>query len=139
MHLFTYAGRLEAVAADDYVVTFDDIPEALTGGSSAAKAWANAPEALSVAIEGYLKAGRALPGRRPAGEGERDVPVELAVAARVLLIEAMAEQKLSGRELGRRMDRNEAVIRRILSGRGASLDLTLDALRAAGVHPGLAA
>lgn len=139
MHPFTYAARIEACAPDDYVVTFDDIPEALTGGASEDEAWTRASEALSVAIEGYLEAGRPLPARRAAAESERDVPVEPAVAARVMLVEAMAEQKLSGRELGRRMDRNEAVIRRILSGKGASLDLTLKALRAVGVRPALAA
>ena len=53
-----------------------------------------------------------------------------ALAARALLADAMKSQHLTKVGLAQRMGKDEKVIRRIIAGKGASLELTLPALRA---------
>lgn len=137
METLTYAARIEEPEPGEFLVTFEDVPEAITGGSSYDEALELAPDCLATAIEGYLKDRLPLPHARPAGEGEVDVPVPPTLAARAILLAAMEEQGLSGRALGQRMDRDEKTVRRILTGRNASFELTLQALQAVGVRPAL--
>jgi antitoxin HicB len=138
MRAFVYPATVEEAYPGDFVVRFADIPEAITGGATRDEALANAPEALEVAIEHYLELGRALPEPRSAGLGEIGVPLDPAVAARLLLAAEMAAQGLTKVGLGLRIGRDEKAVRRMLSGRGASLEITLEALRAIGVRPALA-
>lgn len=51
----------------------------------------------------------------------------------------MHDQGLSKVGLATRLGRDEKTVRRILAGQNVSLDLILDALRAVGVRPALAA
>lgn len=139
MPTLSYPARIQEPEPGAFVVAFADIPEAITGGATYDEALAEAPDALAVALQGYLSRGRRAPAPRPAGPGEVDVVLEPAVAARVLLQRAMAEQALSNVALAARMNRQETAVRRILAGKGASLELTLEALKAVGVRPGLAA
>lgn len=60
------------------------------------------------------------------------VPLNPAVAARVLLTQAMAEQGLTKVALAARLHVDEKAVRVIL------LNRTLDALRAVGIRPALA-
>jgi antitoxin HicB len=128
-----------------FLVRFFDIPEALTDGATQAEALANAGDALSAALEGYLEAGRPfpvateiLPDTAAPGFIHHDVAVEPAIAARAILTREMKAQGLSKIGLARRMRKDEKIVRRILTGKGASLDLTIQALRAIGVRPALA-
>src|ERR1035441_10679398 len=92
--LFRYPVTIEAHAADDFVATFQDIPEAITGGATRDEALGNAADALAVAIEGYLKLGRTVP-RPTQGTLHDQVALDPRVAARVLLAAAMARQGLT--------------------------------------------
>jgi hypothetical protein len=96
-----------------------------------------AEDALVTAIDHYLKLGRPvpLPG---ALEVLPRVSLNPAVAARVLLTLAMAEQGLTKVALAARLHVDEKAVRVILSGRKVSLNRTLDALRAVGIRPALA-
>src|SRR5579872_2747358 len=100
MRAFVYRAVVEEPYAGDFVVRFIDVPEAITGGATREEALSNAPEALEVAIEHYLALGRPLPEPRVAGDGEVDVPLAPAVAARLLLTDAMAAQGLTKVGLG---------------------------------------
>lgn len=135
----TYPATITQAAEGDYVVRFADVPEALTGDGAYEAAAALAGDALSEALAGYLAAGEPLPPTRPAGRGEIDVPVDPALAARAMLIAAMAAQKISNVALAQRLGKDEKVVRRIVAGQSASFALTLEALRAVGVRPALAA
>jgi antitoxin HicB len=139
MQTWTYPAKVVEFEPGDFVVTFPDVPGATTGAPTQEEALALAADALEEAILGYLAHDRVVPNPRPARKGEFSVPLDPATAARVILTRAMAEQRLSNVALAARMDRNEKVIRRVLSGKGASLDLILKALSAVGVHPTLAA
>jgi antitoxin HicB len=138
MRAFIYPAVIEEPYPGDFVVRFPDVPEAITGGDTREGALGNAPDALTAALEHYLDRGQAIPAPRPARRGEVAVPLDPSVAARVILVEAMASQGLTKVALAGRMQKDEKVVRRILAGKGASLELTFAALRAAGVEPVLA-
>lgn len=134
-----FPARISEVEPGDFLVTFADLPEAITGGADRAEAEIQAADALAVAIEGYLLAGRTVPQPRAPRAGEVAVALDPRLAARLLLVTEMAHQGLSKVGLAERLGRDEKTVRRILSGKGATLDLTLSALRALGVRPVLAA
>jgi antitoxin HicB len=146
MRALTYDAYIHEAAPGDWLVRFYDIPEAITQGGSLEEAIASASDGLEAALEGYLELGRAFPARadvrpdeaRP-GYSVVEVAVPPALAARALLAEAMKSQHLTKVGLAQRMGRDEKVVRRIISGKGASLDLTLEALRAVGIRAALAA
>ncbi len=139
MQSFIYAATIGEPYPNDFVLQFVDIPEAITGGATVEEALIEASDALAVAVDFFIREGRSVPDPRPLTEGEYGVALEPAIAARLLLSRAMAEQKLSKVALATRMKRDEKVVRRILSGKGASLDLILEALAAVGVRPALVA
>jgi antitoxin HicB len=134
----TYPARVEEAGPGDFVVTFPDIPEAITGAGSYAEAVDTAADALAAAVEGYVLKARAAPARRDAGVGEVAVPLAPALAARVLLTERMAADKLTKSAVARLIGKDEKVVRRILEGSNVSLDQILDALAKLGVRPALA-
>lgn len=131
-----YPALIEHAAPGEFCVTFRDIPEAVTGGATFAESFSLAIDALSVAVEGLLLGGRAIPRATPAQSGEVMVPLDPAIAARVLLDSEMTRLSLSGRALAERMGKDEKNIRRILSGE-ARIDQTLAALNELGVRPAL--
>ena len=139
MQAYVYPAHVAEIAPGDFEVRFRDVPEAITGGGDAAAALAEAPDALAAAVEGYLELARPVPAPSALQRGELGVPLSPPLAARVLLTQAMQAQGLSKVALAQRWGRDEKVVRRVLSGRGASLELTLAALGALGVRPALAA
>ncbi len=89
--------------AGGYVVTFRDIPEAITQGDDDAEAMAMAEEVLISAIEFYLEDKRQVPPPTKAKRGERFVHLPVGVAAKVLLLNEMLAQGIGTTELARRM------------------------------------
>ncbi|MDR3513758.1 MAG: type II toxin-antitoxin system HicB family antitoxin [Caulobacteraceae bacterium] len=136
MQTMSYPVAISEEAPGDFVATFQDIPEAITGGATREEALANAADALATAVEGYLLEGREVPPPTPNSDRPY-VALDPAVAARVLLAATMAEQHLSKVALAARLGQDEKSVRRMLTGKGASLDRTLAALRALGVRPAL--
>lgn len=137
MQTYAYPAHVDEAAPGDVVLRFRDVPEALSGGDTLEEAFAQAPDCLAVVLEGYLARDRDLPVPTAALPGERVIALDPAVAARALLMRALREQGLSKVGLAERLGRDEKAARRVLSGKGASLDLILQALRAVGVRPAL--
>ena len=69
----TYPARIEEVEPGEFLVTFRDVPEALTSADSFEAAAELARGALSAAIEGYIHAGRSAPQPRPADPNEIEI------------------------------------------------------------------
>lgn len=94
-----------------HLVTFDDVPEAITGGADRAEALANGAEALGLALRGYLATGRRLPA--PEAKG---VPVAVRAedAIKLALVEAFRDSGISKTELAARLGKAETEARRIL-------------------------
>jgi len=101
---------------DGVLVTFPDVPEAVTGGSSEEEALTNAIDALEVALLTYAADGRDLPSPTSSRLGEklRAVPVSAATTAKLAFISAFRESGLTRVELARRLGKAEGEVRRML-------------------------
>lgn len=110
--MFNFLAVLEADPDGGVLVTFPDVPEAITHGETRAEALANASEALGLALRGYLLDGRPLPAAK-AGNG---VPVAVGTsdALKLAVIVAFQEAGISKTELARRLGKAETEARRIL-------------------------
>ncbi len=137
MQTYMYPAAVAEFAPGDFVVSFRDISQIVTGGATFDEAVAQAPDALAVTVEHYLAKGLPVPKPSARKAGEVYVPLEPAIAARVALAEAMASQGVSKVALAARMGKDEKVVRRILTGKNASFAMTMGALRAVGVNPSL--
>ena len=81
----SYVALIRRESASEFLVTFPDVPEALTSGVTLEEARAAAPDALWTALVGYVEAGLPLPARSEfhradarAGVEWLDVPVDLS-------------------------------------------------------------
>ncbi|HEX8665221.1 MAG TPA: type II toxin-antitoxin system HicB family antitoxin [Beijerinckiaceae bacterium] len=131
MKLYVYDARIEPGDEGARVVTFPDVPEAITEGDDRADALRMAADALGVALLTYARQGRALPGRRARGRGLVPVAVEPDVAAKLAVTEAFAEAGITKAELAARLGKDEREVRRILDPRHATKLPTLQAALAA--------
>ncbi|QWA09809.1 type II toxin-antitoxin system HicB family antitoxin [Sodalis ligni] len=84
-----------------FVVSFPDIPEALTQGDSREEALAMALDALVTAFDFYFEDNRPVPAPSAITGDYVDVP--LSVASKVMLLNAFIESGLSQVELAARM------------------------------------
>lgn len=148
-----YTAFIQQDGPTDFIVTFPEVPEAITQGDSLAGARSAAYDALNTALDLiYLNDGRDFPTAAVSSAAyawpPRDIPpnvttwltaVEPKLAARERLRREMRTLGMSNVGLAKAMGKDEKAVRLILSGRGASLDRTLEALRAVGVRPALAA
>ncbi|HEY0330731.1 MAG TPA: type II toxin-antitoxin system HicB family antitoxin [Rhodopseudomonas sp.] len=134
MDSFAYAAEFEpGDARGVIVVSFPDVPEAITQGNGMADAHLQAEEALGLALLSYPA--RHLPLPKPRAKGKRLSIVAVApdVAAKLAVIEAFVNAGISKSELARRMQKDEKEIRRILDPKHATkLPALVDALRALG-------
>ena len=98
-----------------WLVTFPDVPEALTDGADHSEALSEAANALAAALAGYVHEGRTIPAPSQPGTGQAPVCVPPLVAAKLALYQAMREQHVSNTELARRLGVTEAVVRRLVN------------------------
>ena len=99
------------------LVTFPDVPEAITGGATDEEAFANAQEALELALLTYADDGRDMPATsRPAIGAGRSVrvPIAAAVAAKIAFIVAFRESGMTRVALARKLGKAETEVRRML-------------------------
>lgn len=105
--------------ADDgdggFIVTFPDVPEALTGARDLADALVLAEDALVCALAEYGAARRDIPPPSAALRGQRLVPVPPVAAAKLALYQAMRAQGITKVELARRLEVSEAAVRKLTS------------------------
>jgi antitoxin HicB len=115
------------------VVTFPDIPEAITQGRGVADARAMAEEALGLVLLAYLERGKPLPRPRAKGRGLVEITVAPEVAAKLAVLEAFKAAGISKSALARRIGKDEKEVRRILDARHPTkLPALTAALRALG-------
>lgn len=89
---------------DQFMVSFPDIPEALTGAATREEAIAMAADALTTAMDFYFEDRRAVPP--PSAPKRAQVMVDLppSVGAKVLLLNEMIAQGTRPAELARLMN-----------------------------------
>lgn len=133
MRYFVYDALFEPGDEHGIVVSFPDVPEAITEGNDEADARAMAEEALGLALLSYPRRGLALPKRSSRTKGLVQIAVAPDVAAKLAVIEAFREAGITKTELARQLDKDEREIRRILDPRRATkLPALIAALRALG-------
>ncbi|HZO46782.1 MAG TPA: type II toxin-antitoxin system HicB family antitoxin [Xanthobacteraceae bacterium] len=100
-----------------FVVTFPDVPEAITDGKGMMAAIRNAQEALGMALLSYIERDLPLPKPRARKAGMVEVPVDPSVGVKLALLDAVRERKLSKAAFARLIGKDEKEARRILDPR----------------------
>jgi antitoxin HicB len=109
-----------------FLVTFPDLPEAITSGCDRAEALANAIDCLEVALAGRINDREDITPPAPA-EGRPTVAPGQLIAAKAALWLAMRAQHVHAAELARRMGVERPAINRLLDPRHASKPDQFDA------------
>jgi antitoxin HicB len=121
VHELVYPVILTPDEADGgFVVTFPDLPEAITQAEDAAGALHEAADALEEAIAGRIRRGDPIPRPSTTAGSGLYVPVPALTAAKAALCLALRESGLSKSELAARLGCDEKEVRRLLDPRHPS-------------------
>jgi antitoxin HicB len=119
--------------AGGFVVTFPDIPEAITQGESFEEALKMAQDALETALEFYFDDKRAVPKPSKPAAGQPSVELPASLSAKVLLLNEMVRQDVRPAELARRLNATPQEVNRLTNLRHTTrIDGIDSALRALG-------
>ena len=128
-----YPARLKKQEEGGFVVTFPDIPEAITQGEDVEDALTHAADALESALDFYFEDRRRVPLPSKPKRGQHLVELPPSVAAKVLLLNEMLRQKVRPAELARRLGTTPQEVNRLTNLRHATkIDRVDTALRALG-------
>lgn len=114
MRTFVYSARFEPGEKHGIVISFPDVPEAITQGDDKADAHAQAEEALGLALLTYPARGLPLPRSKARGAGLVPVAVGPEVAAKLAVMDAVRAAGITKSEFARRIGKDEKEARRIL-------------------------
>ena len=95
------------------LVSFPDIPEALTEGATEVEALAEAQDCVIAALGGYVESRHAIPAPSPV-RGRATVTLPVLVAAKIALYGAMHKQGVSNTALSERLGLSEGAVRRLI-------------------------
>lgn len=110
-----FPARFEPAEEGGYVVTFRDIPEAMTQGEDDQDAMVMAEDVLISAMDFYFDDRRPVPAPSKLQPGEKYVELPASVSAKVILLNEMLKQKVTNTELARRLDTTPQEVNRIAS------------------------
>jgi antitoxin HicB len=128
-----YPVRLKAAEEGGYIVTFPDIPEAITQGEDIEDALRHGADALESALDFYFEDRRPVPPPSKAKRGQRLIELSPSVAAKVILLNEMLRQKVRPAELARRLGTTPQEVNRLTNLRHTTrIDRVDEALRALG-------
>lgn len=128
MSMFDFPVKLRAQAEGGFVVTFPDIPEAITQGEDESEALLCAVDALETALSFYVDERLPLPLPSRPKRGQRTVRPSALECAKLGVYHAMTEQGVRKAELARRLGWHMPQVDRLFDLKHAS---RLDQLEAA--------
>lgn len=111
---YAYPVNLEPEEGGGFVVSFPDVPEALTEGDTREEALAQAADALAVSMGGYVEDRRPIPEPSAAGAGQDMVALPMLTAAKLALYTAMRDQGVTNVALAERLGVSETIVRRLV-------------------------
>jgi len=111
---YAFAALFEDDPDGGVLVTFPDVPEAITHGEDRAEARRNGSEALGLALRGYLADGLSLPRPKAKGKNLVAIPVDADDALKIAVIEAYRSAGISKAEFARRLSKGATEVQRIL-------------------------
>lgn len=118
-----------------FVVTFVDIPEAITQGETLQQALAAAKDALASALGFYFEDKRAVPAPSRPKRGQHVIELPASLSAKVLLLNEMVTQDVRPAELARRLNTTPQEVNRLTNVRHTTrIDGIAAALQALGKH-----
>jgi antitoxin HicB len=100
--MFDYPVKLTP-DGETVLVTFPDVPEAITFGADEAEALMYAVDALETALSFYVDARKPLPVVSKAARGQKTVRPSALECAKLGVYQAMTEQGIKKSELARRL------------------------------------
>jgi antitoxin HicB len=103
-----------------WLVRFPAIPEALTEGETKGEARSSALDCLITALEGYMKAGKALPREGTGHSGPDRVVLPSLVTAKLAVYETMRARGWNKIKLAKELGMPENSVRRLLDLRHSS-------------------
>ncbi len=115
------------------LVTFADVPEAITFGADEDAALLHAVDALETALSFYIDARKPLPAVSKAKRGQKTVRPSALECAKLGVYQAMTEQGIKKAELARRLGWHMPQVDRLFDLRHAS---RLDQIEAAAIALG---
>lgn len=98
-----------------YMITFRDVPEAISGGWSWAEALDMAQDCLDVALTFYTDDGQELPTPSDLQAGEVMISTTPTVAAKLALYNAMREQGVTAERLAERLGLDQQATQNLLN------------------------
>ena len=119
---FAYPARLTSEPEGGYLVTFPDLPDALTQGEDREDAIAMAADCLAETIAARIAERADIPAPSPVKRGQVRVAVPAHVALKAALYVAMKQEGVSMNELARTLRGQPVQVRRLLDpGRASSM------------------
>jgi antitoxin HicB len=119
--MLAYTAKLTQDEEDrGYVVTFRDVPEAITQGETLDEALRNAADALAVALEFYAEDRRRFPKSSEPRPGEHLITLPALVAAKLELYRRMRETGTTRAALARMFGVDERAVRGLLASKHRS-------------------
>jgi len=113
--MLSYPIELTLDSNGTLLVTFPDVPEAITVGESEDEALVQALDALEAALEIYFSEKRLIPLPSKATRGQRTITLSALVTSKVLLANEMLQQNVRKAELARRLKVNQVQVDRLLN------------------------
>lgn len=101
--IYAYPCEIASEEDGELVVTFPDVPEAITGGRDRAETLRLAVDALGAALAGYVHGLRDIPQPSTVSPDQELVAVPALMAAKLALYSAMRSQHINESELARRL------------------------------------
>lgn len=117
---FTYPATLTPDEDGGFVVTFRDVPEAITQGETVEESVEQATDALEEALAARIRLGEEIPVPSAAKADEYAVPVPTLMAAKAALSVALRESGWTQSRLAEELGCDEKVVRRLLDPRHRS-------------------
>jgi antitoxin HicB len=131
--MLRYPAHFEPAEEGGYVVTFPDIPEAITQGEDVEDALRHATDALTSALDFYVEGDLPIPTPSKPKRGQHLVELPASYAAKILLLNEMASQKVRPAELARRLKITPQEVNRLIDWRHTTkIDGIATALKALG-------
>jgi antitoxin HicB len=112
--MLRYPIHLEPAEEGGFVVTFPDIPEAITQGEDVEDALIHGADALETALDFYFEGGRPVPPPSKPKRGQHMVELPASIAAKVLLLNEMIAQKVRPAQLARRLQVKPQEVTRLI-------------------------
>lgn len=103
-----------------FVVSFPDVPEALTQGETVEEALQMAQDALETALDFYFDEQRIVPKPSPSRRGQHVIQLPISIAAKVLLLNEMVRQRVRPADLARKLHTTPQAVNRLVNIRHAS-------------------